>query len=185
MQHVRRVRREWELRVRGRGRWHVRSTEEQPTHARDGKNWRLNRVYVSTNGDAVWWATVTDALRADGWEVRGSADMDFVRDGNLDKREVDREGGGENNFDSENDMEEGALDAGARMERERTRRKNRLESERVVGLAVDMEVAARAEVFIGNGVRIPSFFGSGCCGSGVLRRGPGLYVSHTPLTHAL
>ncbi|KAF8515214.1 hypothetical protein JB92DRAFT_2717801, partial [Gautieria morchelliformis] len=88
MRHVRRVRQEWEEGLRGRIERH----------------WRLNTVYVCTNGDTVWWDAITSALRADGWEVRGSADMDFVRD-----------------------------------------------SERIVGLAVDMEIAARAEVFIGNG----------------------------------
>ena len=82
-----------------------------------GDKWRLTRVYVSTNGDSAWWEAITSELRGDGWEVRGSADMDFVRD----------EDGGESS--------------------------ERRKSERVVGLAVDMEVAARAEVFIGNGVR--------------------------------
>lgn len=129
IRHVRRVREEWEYDV-ARGMHGMVAKQRQGVEdmvkggGRGGgedKKWRLKRVYVSTNGDSVWWERVTGALSADGWEVRGSADMDFVGER---AREEAPAGGGE----------------------------ARRASERVVGLAVDMEVAARAEVFIGNGV---------------------------------
>ncbi|KAF8531865.1 hypothetical protein JB92DRAFT_2847048 [Gautieria morchelliformis] len=28
----------------------------------------------------VWWDAIMAALRADGWEVQGSAEIDFIRD---------------------------------------------------------------------------------------------------------
>ena len=55
----------------------------QAEHAR-GR--RLARVYVLTNGERAWWEAVRGALRAEGWDVRGSGDMVFGGAG---------EGGGE------------------------------------------------------------------------------------------
>ena len=120
MEHVRRVRVEWQTQTSKWERVERRDEGAESTSEMTGDEWRLTKVYVSTNGDEAWWEAITSELRADGWEVRGSKDMDFVRDG------------------------EGVWE-GSQVRRRK--------SERIVGLAVDMEIAARAEVFIGNGVR--------------------------------
>ncbi|KAF8506206.1 hypothetical protein JB92DRAFT_735256 [Gautieria morchelliformis] len=96
------------------------------------------------------------SLRADGWAVRGSADMNFMRedeyvyDGPSPKLRAEHEG----RFIRDTQGKEGGsfskwvdeLDAAGE-----ARWRNRRQGERVVGLAVDMVIAARAEVFIGNG----------------------------------
>jgi len=92
------------------------------------EGWRLNKVYVLTNGDRAWWEEVRSALRKEGWDVRGSGEMDFESEG---------------------------VEAEAEGEDQRERRRRRRESEKIVGQAVDMEMAARAEVFVGNGVSLP------------------------------
>ena len=55
-----------------------------------------------------------------------------------------------------------------RIKLERERRRGRRQRESIVGLAVDMEVAARAEVFIGNGVAFSLFFILVSCVIGLL-----------------
>ena len=186
------MREEWEAQLRwqgGAGRHDAGSASGNTK----GDEWRLTKVYVSTNGDAAWWDAITSALRMDGWEVRGSADMDFGRDDPVedpDPDDVDLEGvevgselqGGDGDGEMESSAalgEEGEAERERirlererirlererirlererirlereRLKQERERRRRRRESERVVGLAVDMEIAARAEVFIGNGV---------------------------------
>jgi hypothetical protein len=145
IRHVRRVREEWEVQVRSPEYVERQGSAEKIT---TGDEWRLTRVYVSTNGDTVWWETISSALRKDGWEVRGSADMDFGRDELVEAVEVgDEEIGWMKSWDTQG----GGREAERAMKRERGW--NRRKSERIVGMTVDMEVSARAEVFIGNGVR--------------------------------
>jgi hypothetical protein len=179
MRRVRRVREEWEERLRviergtrrryprgGYYRNDIRRTDHETDAYQLGSRkvpapdastkWRLNTVYVATNGDTVWWDAITSELRADGWEVRGSADMDFMRDidrvhdGPSRLTQVEREERFIHDAQGKEGEVAGSLDRW--VDEGEMRARNRWESERVVGLAVDMEIAARAEVFIGNGV---------------------------------
>jgi hypothetical protein len=140
---------------------HRLARRKTPAHD-TSTDWHLNTVYVANNGDAAWWDTITAALRAEGWEVRGSADMDFMRDIEYVHDDPSRLMEVEHEVRFMRDARGKERGRGGVFKKwvdglngEGERRARKRASEKVVGMAVDMEVAARAEVFIGNGVSGP------------------------------